>query len=48
MFGEDLEDVFVVDGCDAAVWEVETEHVDYPRRVVLDQEGVGVGLPAHY
>lgn len=36
MFGQDFEDIFVVNGGDAAVREVETEHVDRAGGVVLD------------
>ena len=47
MLREDFEDVFVVDGCDTAVWKVETEHVDHAGGVVLDNQGVGVWIPGH-
>lgn len=48
MFRKHFEYIFVVDRRDAAVREIETEHIDYAGGVVLDHKCIGTGVPGHY
>jgi len=47
MFRQNLENIFVVDGCDAAVGEVEAQNVDYSGCVVFYGKCLSGGLVFH-